>query len=87
MFQSAYEGTAKWYGTGPGERFAFIHPDDIAELYVLLAEKAPIAKGNIFDACNDFLEPIDDILRRLVEISGAKGYEYVKPTNCKCLIS
>jgi len=81
LFKKAYEGKVSWYGA-PGGRYAAVHTDDLAELYVLVAEKALIAGGKIFDAANSFTESVDDILQRLVEVSGAEGpYEYITPSN------
>ncbi|KAL6303959.1 NAD(P)-binding protein [Sparassis latifolia] len=80
MFKSAYEGKAKWFGT-PGGRFSLIHQDDLATMFVLAAEKSSILGGTIFDAANDFSESVDEILQKLVQISGASGYEYLQPTN------
>ncbi|KAI0933019.1 hypothetical protein AcW2_001466 [Taiwanofungus camphoratus] len=81
LFKSAYEGKVAWYGT-PGGRYALIHCDDLAELYLLAAEKSSIVGGKIFDAANDFTESVDDLLQKLVEVSKAKGpYEYIKPSN------
>ncbi|RPD60050.1 NAD(P)-binding protein [Lentinus tigrinus ALCF2SS1-7] len=81
LFKSAHSGEVVWYGT-PGGRMALIHADDLAELYVLAAEKAPIVGGQIFDAANDVTESTDAVLQRLVEISGAKGpFRYIQPSN------
>ncbi|TFY62470.1 hypothetical protein EVJ58_g3846 [Rhodofomes roseus] len=80
LFKTAHEGKVKWFGT-PGGRYATIHQDDLGELYRLAAEKAAIIGGQLFDAANDSSESVDDILQRLVEVSGAQGYEYVPPTN------
>lgn len=81
LFKKAYEGTVAWYGT-PGGRYGTIHCDDLAELYLLAAEKSAIVGGKIFDATNEFTEGVDDILQKLVEVSGAKGpYEYLPPSN------
>lgn len=81
LFKSASEGKVAWYGT-PGGRYALIHTDDLADLYVRASEKAGIAGGRIFDAVNDMTESADDFLGKLVEVSGTKqGYEYMKPTN------
>lgn len=83
LFKNAYEGKVKWYGT-PGGRYTPIHCDDLAELYLLVGEKSSLIGGKIFDAVNDFTESVDDILQKLVEVSGAKGlYEYIAPSNCK----
>ncbi|KAI0800161.1 NAD(P)-binding protein [Fomes fomentarius] len=80
LFKSAYDGEAKWFGS-PGGRFALIHADDLADVYVLAAEKAPIVRGQILDASNDVNESVDAVLQRLVEISGAKSYTFVEPSN------
>jgi len=80
LFKTAYDGEVTWYGT-PGGRMALIHCDDLAVAYLLATEKASIVGGQIFDISNDFSEGTDDILQRLVGVSGAKGYKYVAPTN------
>ncbi|KAI0070032.1 NAD(P)-binding protein [Panus rudis PR-1116 ss-1] len=81
LFQTAHAGKVCWVGA-PGGRYALIHADDLAELYVLVTEKAQLVGGKIFDAANDFTESVDDILGKLVEVSGAQGpYEYREPSN------
>lgn len=81
LFKSASEGKVAWYGT-PGGRYALIHTDDLADLYLKTSEKGSIVGGKIFDAANDMTESADDFLQKLVEVSGtASGYEYIKPTN------
>ena len=81
FFKSASEGNV-WYPGEPGGRFAVIHTDDLANLYVRAAEKAAICGGLIFDAANDQTESIDDVLDTLVKVSGAqKPYEYRTPSN------
>jgi len=80
LFKSAYEGKAKWHGK-PGGRWSLIHQDDLASLYVLVTEKSSILGGKIFDVANDFSESTDDVLQKLVEVSGATSYEYLEPTN------
>jgi nucleoside-diphosphate-sugar epimerase len=81
LFKSASEGKVAWYGT-PGGRYALIHTDDLADLYLKASEKGSIVGGKIFDAANDMTESADDFLQKLVEVSGAGGgYEYMKPTN------
>ncbi|KZT25447.1 NAD(P)-binding protein [Neolentinus lepideus HHB14362 ss-1] len=72
LFENASKGKVAFYGT-PGGRFALIHCDDLADLYVLAAEKAQLIGGKIFDAANDFTESQDDFLNKLVEVSGATG--------------
>ena len=82
LFKSASEGRVAWPGT-PGGRFALVHADDLADLYVRATEKSALVGGKIFDAANDFTESADDLLAALVKVSGAKAaYEYTKPTNC-----
>lgn len=86
LFKSAHAGEVTWFGT-PGGRLALIHADDLAELYVLAAEKAPIARGQIFDGANDLTESTDAVLQRLVEISGAsKPFRYIEPSNRECQV-
>jgi len=81
FLQSASEGDV-WYPGQAGGRFAVIHTDDLADLYVKAVEKAAICRGLIFDAANDQTESVDDVLAALVKVSGAqKLYEYRKPTN------
>ncbi|KIJ60222.1 hypothetical protein HYDPIDRAFT_32478 [Hydnomerulius pinastri MD-312] len=78
---AATGGKVAWYGK-PGGRFALIHPDDLADLYVRVVEKAPILGGLAIDAGNENTEPVDDFLQRLLEVSGAKGpYEWITPSN------
>ncbi|KAF8810810.1 NAD(P)-binding protein [Phlegmacium glaucopus] len=80
FFKDASEGNV-WYPGTPGGRFAFIHTDDLADLYVRASEKAVLCGGKIFDAANDITESADDVLAALAKVAGAKGYEYRKPTN------
>ncbi|KAJ7696316.1 hypothetical protein B0H17DRAFT_1007874 [Mycena rosella] len=81
LFKSASEGHVAWPGT-PGGRYAMIHVDDLADLYLRLAEKAHLVGGKIFDAANPNTESVDELLQKLVVVSNAKGpYEYRKPEN------
>jgi hypothetical protein len=68
-----------WYPGQPGGRFALIHTDDLADLYVRAVEKAAICGGLIFGAANDQTESVDDVLATFVKVSGA--YEYRNPSN------
>ncbi|KIK63258.1 hypothetical protein GYMLUDRAFT_72454 [Collybiopsis luxurians FD-317 M1] len=65
----------------PGGRYALIHTDDLADMYVLACEKTAIVGGVIFDAVNEYSESVDGILSALVKVSGAKGYEYREPAD------
>ncbi|KAJ7093788.1 hypothetical protein C8R44DRAFT_835429 [Mycena epipterygia] len=81
LFDTAREGWVVWPGT-PGGRYATIHADDLAELYLLVVQRASILGGKIIDATNPHTESVDEILRKLVVVSGAKGpYEYRMPTS------
>ena len=81
FFQTASEGNI-WYPGRSGDRFAVIHTDDLADLYVRAVEKAAICGGLIFDAANDQTDSVDDVLATLVKVSEAKKpYEYRNPTN------
>jgi nucleoside-diphosphate-sugar epimerase len=81
FFKSASEGNV-WYPGTPGGRFALIHTDDLAKLFVKAVERPDIVGGLIFDAVNDQTESADDFLATLVKVSGAtKPYEYRKPTS------
>ncbi|KIJ62535.1 hypothetical protein HYDPIDRAFT_176373 [Hydnomerulius pinastri MD-312] len=81
LFQLASEGKVAWYGT-PGGRYATVHCDDLADVYVRAAERGQLVRGNIFDATNSQTDSVDDFLTKLVEVSGAQGpFEYLKPNN------
>ncbi|KAI3620917.1 nad dependent epimerase dehydratase family protein [Moniliophthora roreri] len=80
LFQSASEGKIVWPGT-PGGRYALIHMDDLADLYLRAAERAPLVGGQIFDAASDFTESQADILFALAKVSGAKSHEFSPPAN------
>jgi nucleoside-diphosphate-sugar epimerase len=74
-------GRVVWPGT-PGGRYAVVHTDDLAELFVRVAERASLVGGKIFDAANSQTESVNELLDRLVQISGVNGlYEYRKPEN------
>ncbi|KAJ6585734.1 NAD(P)-binding protein [Mycena capillaripes] len=81
LFKTAAEGRVVCPGT-PGGRYAVIHADDLADLFVRVAEKGSLLGGKIFDAANNHTESVDDLLAQLVQVSGAKGpHEYRKPEN------
>ncbi|KAF7796082.1 hypothetical protein EIP86_007253 [Pleurotus ostreatoroseus] len=81
LFKGASEGAVRWFGSSE-DRYALIHCDDLAELYVLAAERATLVRGLAFDAANDMTEGADELLRRLVRVSGARGpHEFIEPSN------
>ncbi|KAL1746899.1 hypothetical protein HDZ31DRAFT_61724 [Schizophyllum fasciatum] len=80
LFKSARAGRAVWPGR-PGGCLALVHADDLADLYVRVAERAPALGGLAFDAVNGVSEATDAMLERLVAVSGAGGYEYKEPEN------
>jgi len=84
FFPSAHAGEVVGIGT-PGGRYPIIHQDDLADAYVRAVEKGSIVRGSIFDIGNDYTESVDDILATLCKVSGAKGYKYREPANCKDL--
>lgn len=87
VFKQAKEGKVTWSGT-PGGKLALIHTDDLADLYVRMAEGASIAGGKIFDASNDISEDLDGFLRKLSQLAGLNGeYEYTKPTTSEFLLA
>ncbi|TDL25805.1 NAD-binding protein [Rickenella mellea] len=80
LFAQAAQGKIEWGGDKRG-RLASIHVDDAAELFVRIAEAAPICKGVIFDASNNQTESVEDVLSKIVEVSGAEGYSFHEPGN------
>jgi len=81
LFRTSLDGKVVWPGT-PGGRYAVVHSDDLADLYLRVAEKSSIVGGKIFDAVSEQSESVDDLLARLVLVSGAKApYEYRTPEN------
>lgn len=81
MFAKAVTGKVDWYGK-PGGRAGFIHADDLADLYLKIAEKALLVGGLAFDAANDQTEGIDEVFTRMFGVIGVKGeVNYVEPSN------
>jgi nucleoside-diphosphate-sugar epimerase len=79
--QATIDKKISWPGT-PGGKFALIHADDLADLYVRLSEGATIAGGKVFNVANDVTEDVDGVLNKLSLIAGLDGkYEYRKPSN------
>ena len=65
----------------PGGSFPVIHQDDLADLYVRVAERGPVLKGVIFDASSGHMEPTDIVLERLAKIARVKPFQYREPKN------
>lgn len=83
LFKTASEGRVSWPGT-PGGRYAVVHCDDLADLFLRAAENAQLIGGKIFDAANPSTISVDELLQRLTDVSGAKEpYEYRTPANCE----
>jgi nucleoside-diphosphate-sugar epimerase len=83
------EGRKLVYAGIPGGRWALIHTDDLAELYLKVAESSVKLGGLIFDAVNDFSESVEDFLQKLCAVVGVDGHEYREPANggfdsCPC---
>ncbi|TDL17297.1 NAD(P)-binding protein [Rickenella mellea] len=78
--QAATGGKIEWPGR-LGGRWALIHNDDLSDLVLRVAEAAPICKGLIFDASNSQTELVEDILAKVVEVSGASGFTLREPAN------
>lgn len=70
FFQQAAENKAISWPGSRGGRLATIHTDDLAECYRLAVEKAPIAKGNVFDCSNPGQESTDLVLYNLALLVG-----------------
>lgn len=61
LFSQVEKGEISWMGT-PGGAYAMVHVDDLAELYLLAAEKSHLVHGLIINASNERTESIDGIL-------------------------
>ena len=81
-FKAAHDGKVKWFGSA-NDRMSFVHCDDLADLYVLAAEKAPLVGGQAFDAANSFQESIDDVMWQPMDLQCCAGMpnSYANKTN------
>jgi len=99
VFQPALEAAKKGESfetfANPDTRFLTIHQDDLADLFVRVAErvsrvtdrswvtlmtsKAPICKGQAFVGANPLSERFGDVLDAVVRVSGAKGHKIRAP--------
>ncbi|KAI0085438.1 hypothetical protein BDY19DRAFT_987085 [Irpex rosettiformis] len=80
MFQAAYDKKLVWPGT-PGGQLSVIHQEDLADIYLRVAEKGALVKGLVFDASEDKTESTDEVLAKMAKVAGLRSYEYVPPTN------
>ncbi|KAH8112045.1 NAD-binding protein [Phellopilus nigrolimitatus] len=69
-----------WPGR-PGGRWALVHVDDLARLFLCVAEAAPACKGLVFDAANDHSEPVSAVLDAAAGAAGARGWAYREPAS------
>jgi hypothetical protein len=53
-----------------GERYALIHADDVADLFVGMSEKAAISGGKIMDAASAMTESTDHFPEKCVDVTG-----------------
>ncbi|WRT64693.1 uncharacterized protein IL334_001627 [Kwoniella shivajii] len=60
-------------------RVASIHTDDMADLYVRVAERGPLLRGQVFMASNQATERLTDVLDAVVRVSGCNGYKAKTP--------
>ncbi|KLT43532.1 NAD(P)-binding protein [Cutaneotrichosporon oleaginosum] len=58
-----------------------IHQDDAAELFVRVAEAAPVCRGQVFLAANPSTDNIRDILDAIVRITGLKAWKAKAPAD------
>ncbi|EJD05188.1 NAD-binding protein [Fomitiporia mediterranea MF3/22] len=85
LFGAAVEAAKRgekfeWAGR-KGGRWPVIHVDDLADLFVRIAEAGPTCKGTIIDASNSYTESVDDVLENVARVAGAPGWAYREPTN------
>ncbi|KAJ2488480.1 hypothetical protein IWW47_005378, partial [Coemansia sp. RSA 2052] len=82
LFSGLTAGTIRLPGTLENS-LSTIHVDDLAELYVKVAERAPVLKGQILTAANRSSEPVQDIVRAVRRLAGKREIkvEPHKPAN------
>ncbi|WVQ98137.1 hypothetical protein IAU59_005259 [Kwoniella sp. CBS 9459] len=72
VFEAVYEDDT---------RHTTVHRDDVADLYLRVAERGTLLGGQVFLAANPATERLTDILDAVVRVSGVKGYKALKPSN------
>ncbi|KAK9465610.1 NAD(P)-binding protein [Lipomyces arxii] len=71
MFEQAFsKEEIVWPGKAGVTRYNTIHQDDLARLYVLVAERAPVFNCLCLDASNPMTEGVEDILAALCAAAG-----------------
>ncbi|KAI9636345.1 uncharacterized protein MKK02DRAFT_37108 [Dioszegia hungarica] len=83
VFQPAAKaqgGTFKVVGEHES-RMTTIHADDLADLYLRVAERGSICKGQAFLGANPQTERLTDFCDAVVRASGSQGYELQAPSN------
>ncbi|KAK9463085.1 NAD(P)-binding protein [Lipomyces oligophaga] len=81
LFLQAYtKNHITWPGISGQSRYNTIHQDDLARLFLLVAERAPIFGGLAVDAVNPQTESADDVLNALIAAAGGdKTYSLYEP--------
>ncbi|PWN53134.1 NAD(P)-binding protein [Violaceomyces palustris] len=69
LFQEAVRGRIEW-PTTLGARYATVHIDDLAELYVRVVEAHPLVKGLKLEASNSATESVDLLIHQLSRLVG-----------------
>jgi len=79
LFAGAQMGHIECPGN-PMVRWSTIHQDDLADLYVKIAESAPVCKGQTFDGCNLSSDSVEDIINALKRESNCQSAWYREAT-------
>ncbi|KAG8774001.1 hypothetical protein FRC15_001640 [Serendipita sp. 397] len=69
LFSQGDSGSISWFGT-PGGSYSLVHVDDVAECFLLAAEKNNLVGGLILDATNEITESVDGILHAFSSLVG-----------------
>lgn len=83
-FDAAYEAVKagnKAFASISGGKVATIHADDLAELYVRVAELAPVVRGQAVVASNPSTDSFREILDGVVRVAGLESWTEKKPAD------
>ncbi|KAG8852224.1 hypothetical protein FRB91_006775 [Serendipita sp. 411] len=69
LFSQGDNKSISWFGTAGGS-YTLIHVDDLAECFLLAAEKNHLVGGLILDATNEVTESVDGILHAFSNLVG-----------------